>query len=139
MQVKDVMHKNVTWVSPTTPVSEIARKMRDEDIGAVPVGENDRLIGMITDRDITCRGLTNSHDVSQLTARDVMSQPILYCHADDQLKNAAELMQSKKVRRLPVINEQKRMVGIVSLGDLASKATHTLSGHVLSAVSAHHP
>lgn len=139
MRVKDVMHKNVTWVSPTTSVCEIAKKMRDEDIGAVPVGDNDRLVGMVTDRDLACRGLANGHDLSKLSARDVMSKPIVYCHADDQLNKTAEVMQSKNVRRLPVINEQKRMVGILSLGDLASKASHTLSARVLSAVSAHHP
>jgi CBS domain-containing protein len=138
MRVEDMMHKNVTWVSPATSVSDIAKKMRDEDIGAVPVGENDKLIGMVTDRDIACRGMANGHDVKKLTARDVMSKPILYCHTMDQVKTAAEIMESKNVRRLPVINEKKRLVGIVSLGDLASKAPHTLSGQVLSAVSAHH-
>jgi predicted transcriptional regulator len=139
MQVKDVMHKNVTWVSPATSISEIANRMRDEDIGAIPVGENDRLIGMVTDRDLACRGLTDGHDVGKLTARDVMSKPIFYCHSDDQLQKAAEIMESKNIRRLPVINEQKRMVGMISLGDLASKASRRLSAQVLSAVSAHHP
>lgn len=139
MHVKDVMHKSVTWVSPETLVTEIAKKMRDEDIGTVLVGENDKLIGMVTDRDVACRGLADGHDVNKLTARDVMSKPILYCHAEDQVKKAAEMMESKNVRRLLVINDKKRMVGIISLGDLASKAPHTLSAQILSAVSAHHP
>lgn len=138
MQVRDVMHANVVWVSPTTSVREIARKMRDQDIGAVPVGENDRLIGMVTDRDIACRGFANGHDMAKLTAREVMSSPILYCHADDLLNEAAELMENNNIRRLPVIDEKKRMVGILTLGDLASKAPRTLSARVLSAVAEHH-
>ncbi len=138
MKVKDVMHKGVVWVSPDTSLSKIARKMRDEDIGAVPIGENDRLVGMVTDRDICCRGLGDSHDVSKLTARDVMSKPILYCKADQSVEDAVRLMEKKKVRRLPVINEKKRMVGMLALGDVAMKAKASLSGEVIKAVSAHH-
>ncbi len=93
---------------------------------------------MVTDRDIACRGFCNGNDVSKMTARDVMSKPILYCHEDDQLNAAVKLMESKSVRRLPVINEKKRMVGILSLGDISSRAPQQLSGEVLKSVSAHH-
>ena len=127
MKVKDIMHTGVTWVAPNTLVSEIAKKMRDADIGAIPVGENDRLVGIVTDRDIACRGMADGKDVTRLTAADVMSRPILYCQADDDVQIAIRTMEQKKVRRLPVINEKKRMVGMLSLGDVSSKASRDLS------------
>lgn len=138
MKVKEAMHAGVTWVSPGTSVVEIARKMRDEDIGSVPVGENDRLVGMVTDRDITCRGIANGGDADRLTARDVMTDEIIYCRADDDLENAARIMEDREIRRLPVIDENKRMVGILSLGDVSHGAPKNLAGEVAQAVSAHH-
>jgi CBS domain-containing protein len=138
MKVKDAMHKRATWVTPDTTIRAAAKLMRDEDIGAIPVGENDRLIGMITDRDIACRGLANGKDVAKLTVGRVMTKPIVYCRAKDKLEAAAKIMEKKGVRRLPVIDENKRMVGMLSLGDISSKAPKLLSGEVLRAVSAHH-
>ena len=78
MKVKKMMHRNVEWASPGTPVRTLAKKMRQYDIGAIPVGENDRLIGMVTDRDITVRGVANGKDVSKLTARDVMTKGVIW-------------------------------------------------------------
>jgi CBS domain-containing protein len=138
MKVKDAMHHGAEWVAPQTPVAEVARKMRDLDIGAIPVGENDRLIGMVTDRDIACRGVANGGDCARLTARDVMSKGILYCNDTEDLEDALRIMEQKQVRRLPVINDKKRMVGMLSLGDVAHAASHELSGEVTAAVSAHH-
>jgi CBS domain-containing protein len=138
MKVKDVMHKGAEWVAPQTPVSDVARKMRDLDIGAIPVGENDRLIGMVTDRDIACRGVANGKDMGTLTARDVMSKGIFYCNDTEELEDALRIMEQKQVRRLPVINDNKRMVGMLALGDVADAASHELSGEVIAAVSAHH-
>jgi CBS domain-containing protein len=138
MKVKDVMHSGVTWVSPDAKIVDVARKMRDEDVGAIPVGENDRLIGMVTDRDITCRGLAHGRDIAQFTARDVMSKPILYCRSDDDVEGAIRIMQKSKIRRLPVINEKKRMVGMLSLGDLSQRVPSALAGEVIQAVSGHH-
>lgn len=138
MKVKDAMHKGVEWVSPDTPVSKVAALMKKLDVGAVPVGENDRLIGMVTDRDITCRGLANSKDPAKLTARDVMTEGVVYCTEGEDLADAARLMEQKQIRRLPVINDKKRMVGMLSLGDLSHAASRTLTGEVVSAVSAHH-
>jgi CBS domain-containing protein len=138
MKVKDVMHKGAEWVSPETTVSDVARRMRDLDIGAVPVGENDRLIGMVTDRDITCRGVANGQDVARLTARDVMSKGIFYCNDSEELEDALRIMEQKQVRRLPVINDKKRMVGILSIGDVGDAASHELTGEVVASVSAHH-
>src|SRR5262245_47727815 len=138
MKVKDVMHQGAEWVAPQTPLLEVARKMRDLDIGSVPIGENGRLIGMVTDRDIACRGVANGRDIAKLTARDVMSKGILYCRDSEQLEDALRIMEQKQVRRLPVINDRKRMVGMLSLGDIADAAPHELSGEVVAAVSAHH-
>ena len=138
MKVKEAMHNGVEWVAPQTPIPEIARRMRDLDIGAIPVGENDRLIGMVTDRDIACRAVANGADLGTLTARDVMSKGIFYCRDSEELEDAMRIMEQKQVRRLPVIDDQKRMVGILSLGDIADATPHELSGEVVAAVSAHH-
>ena len=135
MKTSEVMHNGVTWVTPSTPISEIAKIMRDQNIGAVPVGENDRLIGMVTDRDICCRGTTDTGKINTLTARDVMSKPIVYCRADDDIGEAVRVMETKKVRRLPVINEGKRMVGMLSLGDVWQKSAGSLSAQVIHAAS----
>lgn len=88
MKVSEAMHTSVSWVPPSMPIPEIARIMKENDIGAVPVGENDRLIGMVTDRDIAIRGLPNGRDVSSLTARDVMSPGIAYCRTEDTREDA---------------------------------------------------
>ena len=138
MKVKDAMHKGVEWVGPDTPVSEVAKRMRDKDIGAIPVGENDRLVGMVTDRDIACRAVANGKDLSKTSARDVMTKGIGYCRDSEELDDALRIMEQRKLRRLPVINDRKRMVGMLSLGDVAHSATHELTGEVVSAVAAHH-
>ena len=138
MKVKDAMHKGVTWIDPKTPLAQVAKKMRLEDIGAIPVGENDRLVGMVTDRDICCRGLGNGRDAKKLSARDVMSKPILYCKEDQDIEAAVRIMKKGKVRRLPVINAKKRMVGMLSLGDISAKARLAISGAALKSLAAHH-
>ena len=138
MKVKDAMHKGCEWVAPETPVPQIAKKMKDLDVGAVPVGENDRLVGMVTDRDIACRAVANGKDCSKLTARDVMTKGIIFCRENEDLDDAIQIMEQKQVRRLPVLNEEKRMVGILSIGDVSHAASHELTGEVTAAVSAHH-
>ena len=138
MKVKDVMHRGVTWVEPGTSIREIAQMMRDADIGSVPVGENDRLVGIVTDRDIICRGIADSADCNGLTARDVMSKPIIYCRADDELEYALRIMEKNKIRRLPVIDENKRLAGILALGDISEIGGQEMAGEVMRSVSAHH-
>jgi CBS domain-containing protein len=129
MKVKDVMHRGVDWVSPDTPVTELAKLMCGHDIGAVPIGENDQLVGMVTDRDIVCRGLAgNNFDARHAAARDVMTPGIHCCREDDDLAKAVRHMEELKVRRLPVINKGKRMVGILSLGDVS----HSAAGDLLT-------
>ena len=138
MKVKDAMHNGVEWVEPTTPISKVAAIMKTHDVGAVPIGENDRLIGMVTDRDIACRGLANSKDPSKLTARDVMTNGIVYCNEGEDLADAVRVMEQKQIRRLPVLNDAKRMVGMLSLGDISHAGSRSLTGEVMAAVAAHH-
>lgn len=139
MKVKDAMHKGVEWVGPDTPVTELAKLMRKHDIGAIPIGENDRLIGIVTDRDIVCKGLADdSFDARRATARDVMTSGIHCCREDDDLAEAVMHMEVLHVRRLPVINKSKRMVGILSLGDVSHSAPGGLLAECVKSVSAHH-
>lgn len=138
MKVKDAMHKGVTWIDPQTPLAKVAKKMRLEDIGSIPVGKNDRLVGMITDRDICCRGIGNGRDTKKLSAKDVMSKPILYCREDQDIEAAVRIMKKGQVRRLPVINAKKRMVGMLSLGDISAKTRLATSGSALKSLAAHH-
>ena len=139
MKVKDAMHKGVEWVSPDTPVIELAKLMCGHDIGAIPIGENDQLIGMVTDRDIVCRGLAgNNFDASRTTARNVMTPGIHCCREDDDLAKAIQHMEELKVRRLPVMNKSKRMVGILSLGDVSHSAPDGLLVECMKSISAHH-
>jgi CBS domain-containing protein len=139
MKVKDTMHKGVEWVGPDTPVTELAKLMRQHDIGALPVGENDQLIGMVTDRDIVCKGLADdSFDAGRATARDVMTPGIHCCREDDDLAEAVRHMEVLNVRRLLVINRSKRMVGILSLGDVSHSAPGGLLAECVKSVSAHH-
>ena len=139
MKVKDVMHKGVDWVSPNTTVTVLAKMMREHDIGCIPIGENDQLVGMVTDRDIVCKGLAqNGFDASRAMARDVMTSGIHCCREDDDLAKAVHHMEKLKLRRLPVINKSKRMVGIISLGDVGHSATTDLLSECVKSVSAHH-
>jgi len=139
MKVKDVMHKGVDWVSPDTPVIELAKLMQAHDIGCIPIGEEDRLIGMVTDRDIVCKGLANkTFNAARATARDVMTPGIHCCREDDDLTKAVHHMETLKVRRLPVINKSNRMVGMVSLGDVSQFAPVDLLSGCVKSVSAHH-
>ncbi len=139
MKVKDAMHKGVDWVGPETPVAELAKLMCDHDIGAIPIGEDDRLIGMVTDRDIVCKGLAQSgFDARLTTAREVMTAGIHCCREDDDLAKAIRHMEELKVRRLPVINKSRRMIGMLSLGDISNFAPGEMVSKYLRSVSAHH-
>src|SRR5262245_45438945 len=138
MKVKQAMHKGVRWVGPGTPVDELSRLMREHDIGAIPIGENDRLIGMVTDRDIVCRCLAAGLDAKTATARDVMTEGIVFCLDKQELDDAARLMETRKVRRLPVIDGKKRMVGMLSLGDVYNAAPRPVSEEAMQGVSSHH-
>ena len=136
MQLKDVMTRNVEVIGPEATLEDAASRMDALDIGPLPVCENDRLVGMITDRDITVRSTAMGEDPKTTHVRDAMSKDVLYCHEDDDVRDASRLMERKQVRRLPVLNREDRLVGIVSLGDLAVwTRDEQLSGEVLQQVS----
>jgi CBS domain-containing protein len=136
MQVKQAMHTGAQWVEPDTPLTTLARLMQEHNIGAIPIGENDRLIGMVTDRDIVCRGLAAGLDLGRATARDVMSKGIFYCRDTQEVGDAARTMEAKKVRRLPVIDQDKRLVGVLSIGDISRTSERALCGEIVQAVAA---
>ena len=135
MNIQDVMTNEVSYVTPDTPILEIARKMRDGDIGATPVVENERLAGMVTDRDIVVRVIAEGGDVRTKTARDAMSPGILYCYADDTVEAVLDNMGDQQIRRLPVVDRDKRLVGVVSLGDLAMSGKKKAAGEALQEIS----
>lgn len=120
MTIAEVMTENVEIVSPDTTLDEVARKMRAIDCGSIPVAENDRLVGMITDRDIVIRCVAEACDPATTMAKDIMSRGIRYCYADEDVEHVLENMGEQTIRRLPVLNRSKELVGIVSLGDLAA-------------------
>jgi CBS domain-containing protein len=134
MQVKDAMSNDVRIVNPNQSIREAARTMAEIDAGALPVGENDRLVGMITDRDIAVRAVAQGKGPATLV-RDVMSEEVKYCFEDDDIDEVAQNMADLKVRRLPVLNANKRLVGIVSLGDLALTDGPENAGEALCGIS----
>jgi CBS domain-containing protein len=136
MKIKDVMSTNVEIGNPNTPLYEIAQKMEKSDCGSVIIVHDDRLVGMITDRDIAIRCVAKSHDPSDTIAEQVMTPEILYCFDTDLADDVTRNMGENKVRRLPVLDKDKRLVGIVSLGDLASHSNHKLCGETLGQICA---
>ena len=138
MKVREVMHKGATFVAAETRVDVIARQMRDADVGALPVKADGHLVGIVTDRDITCRALADSRDPQTMTANDVMTTRVVCCAPDDDLAEAIKIMENKQIRRLPVVEADQKLVGMLSLGDISHKVGAGLSGEILRAVSAHH-
>jgi CBS domain-containing protein len=123
MQVSEIMSRSVKVASPTDTLQQAARWMAELDAGSLPVGENDRLVGMITDRDIAIRGDAAGCDPTRTPIRKVMSNSsVKYCFEDDDVDTIAQNMAELQVRRLPVVNRDKRLVGIVSLGDISRQA-----------------
>jgi CBS domain-containing protein len=123
MKIRDVMTRDVELVNPDTSLQEAARKMRETDTGFLPVGEHDRLVGTLTDRDITIRAVAEGQDPKSAKVRDAMSDELVYVFEDAEAVEAADLMAQRQIRRLPVLNEDKRLVGVVSLGDLATRTS----------------
>ena len=134
-QIKDIMSRDVQVISPDATIQEAAQCMRDCDFGMMPVGENDRMIGAISDRDIAVRAVALGKD-GNAKVRDVMSDGICWAYEDEPVERAAEIMSDKQVRRLPIVNRDKRLVGIVSLGDIATdRKEKKPAAEALSAIS----
>lgn len=121
MQLKEIMTRNVECVAPDTTLAAAAKRMRDLDVGPLPVCDHDKLAGMVTDRDIIVRGVAEGCDVRTARVGDVMTAGVDFCYEDDDLDEAQRIMQERQIRRLLVLNRDKRLVGIVSLADLATK------------------
>jgi len=121
-KLKDLMSRDVKVISPDMSIREAAREMRDGDFGMLPVGENDRMIGTISDRDIAIRAVAEGKDTGT-KVRDVMSEGIAWAFEDDSVEEAAKIMSKRQVRRLPVVDRDKRLVGIVALGDFAVESS----------------
>ncbi len=137
MLVRDVMTKGAECVRPGNSLREAAHKMKTLDVGPLPVcGDNDRLVGMLTDRDIAVRAVAEACDPRTTTVKDVMTPDVVYCFEDQDVREAARLMQEHQVRRLVVLNRDNRLAGIVSLGDLAVETgDEKLAGRTLEEVS----
>jgi len=123
MNLKDVMSSHVEVIRPETTLEDAAKKMKDVDAGSMPVCDGDRLVGMVTDRDITVRATAQGVDPKSMTVKEVMSPDVVYGFEEQDVADAARIMEDKQIRRLLVLNRQKRLVGIVSLGDLATRAS----------------
>ncbi len=139
MKVKDMMHKGVDCVAPDTAINVIAKKMRELDIGAIPIAVDGKLVGMITDCDITIRCVADDATMSKVKAKDVMTSGVVYCRDTEDVEDAVRIMEGKQIRRLPVLDETLQMVGMVSLGDVSHALPRDITGEVAKAVSAHHP
>jgi CBS domain-containing protein len=133
MRVSEAMTRDVRVANPNESICDVAKIMAEIDAGAVPVGENDKLVGMITDRDIAVRAVAQ-HKGPDTPVREIMSHEVKYCFDDEDLDHVARNMADIQVRRLPVVNREKRLVGILSLGDLAQKEKKA-AGKAVSGVS----
>ena len=134
MKVKHVMTQDVVVASPDDPICEAARRMGECDAGALPVGEDDRLVGVITDRDIAVRAVAQRLS-PDTPVRDIMSPEVLYCFDEEEVESVARNMADQQIRRLPVVNRDKRLVGIVSLADLALNAKARTAGEAVAGIS----
>ena len=135
-QIKDVMSPNFKYVAPDSPVAKVAQQMRDIDCGFMPVAENDKMIGMITDRDITIRAVAEGKNPQEFQARECMTAKTYYCYDDQDVEEVCNNMGEIQVRRLPVVNRDKRLVGIVSMGDLAQQASRPNVGQTQQQITA---
>src|SRR5919109_943345 len=136
MKLSELMTRDVVVIQPDDSVHSAAKKMRDRDIGFLPVCDGETLIGVLSDRDITIRALADGMDLNIMLGRDLMTTPAIYCFEDQDVSEAARIMEENQIRRLVVLSrEDKRLVGVVSLGDLARTQTTARSGRILQKVS----
>jgi CBS domain-containing protein len=136
MQIKEIMSRDVEVIHPNSMLQEAASKMKSLDVGSLPVCDNRKLLGILTDRDITVRAVAAGRDPKRTTVSDTMTPEIIYCFEDQGIEEAAKLMERHQIRRLPILDRSQQLVGIVSLGDLAIESgDEQLSGEVLEEVS----
>jgi CBS domain-containing protein len=134
-KVRDVMTTRPRSVTPDTPLSQVAELMEAEDVGVVPVVEGDRLVGMVTDRDIVVRAVAKGKDPRGMPVAEVSSRELVTVEPDRNLSDALQLMARHQVRRLPVIDEDERLVGVVSQADVALEAKEKTTGELVEEIS----
>lgn len=138
MKVRDIMTSSVEWVTPETKIVDVAKLMKRDDVGSIPICQGNDLVGIITDRDIVLNVVAPGKNVSDTLAKDAMSKNVISVSADQDVHEAANLMSQYQIRRLPVL-DQGRLVGIVALGDLATEKIHIdEAGDALSNISEKH-
>jgi len=136
MKLREIMTRDVVVMQPDDSLQSAAKKMRERNIGFLPVCDGENLIGVISDRDITIRALADGMDVNIMLGRDLMTSPAIFCFDDQDVNEAAQIMEENQIRRLVVLSrDENRLVGVVSLGDLARNSTADRSGQVLQKVS----
>jgi CBS domain-containing protein len=134
MKVSEVMTRNVVLASPDQTIGEAAEMMAALDAGALPISENDKMVGVITDRDIAIRAVAQRLS-PDTPIREIMTSQVLYCYDDEETDNVVQNMSKNKVRRLPVVNREKRLVGIVSFGDLSREVSSRKAGDAIAEIS----
>jgi CBS domain-containing protein len=135
MLVHEAMTRHAEWVTPDMTLKDAAGLMRDQGIGCLPIGEEDRLVGMLTDRDLACRAVAQGLDATTTKVGDVMTKGITWCFEDETMDDVVERMGQKQIHHMPVINRQKRLIGILSLSDLALRGPEALSTKVFGLAS----
>jgi CBS domain-containing protein len=136
MKLKEIMSSDVEVIHPNSMLQEAAGKMKTLDVGSLPVCDNRKLVGILTDRDIAVRAVAAGRDPKRTTVSDTMTPELIYCYEDQDVKEAAKMMERYQIRRLPILDRSQQLVGIVSLGDLAVETDNErMSGEVLEEVS----
>lgn len=138
MNGQEEMYKGAESVSSDTSITTIARTMQTMDISAVPVDADGQLVGMVIDRDIAILAVANAQDISSLSTDDLMIKDVISCRATEDVDDAVRFKESKKIRRLPGLDERERMIGMLSLGDFSHAASHDPTAEAPKAVRAHY-
>lgn len=138
MKIRELMHEGIEVMPPETPLAKLAQKMREKDIGVIPVGTKNELQGMVTDRDIALRAVADGKDIAKMTAANVMTKGAVCCREDEKVRDVLKTMEEKRIRRIPVLDDKHHLIGIISLGDISQAMPDKLTAEVVKAVSAHH-
>ena len=135
MQLSQILTRDVETIRPDTSAREAAQRMRSMDVGSLPVCDGRTLLGMVTDRDLAIRVLAEGRDPNATPVQDAMTPDVAYAFEDDDVQRAAQIMKERQIRRLPVLDRDKHLVGIVALGDIATAGSDQLSGDTLEQIS----
>ena len=136
MKLSEIMTRDVVVVQPDENIQAAAQKMRDRDIGFLPVCDGEKLVGVLSDRDISSRVVADGKDPKTITSREAASRPVIYCYEDQDVGDAAKIMHDQQIRRLVVLDRgTRKMVGVLSLGDIATNSAEEISGEALQGIS----